>query len=82
MLTDFFSYRVRLLRVNYSDTERRGESDLEYAFAVESEHAMARRLGGDLVTIGGLPKSRLNEEHAAVVCIFQYISGSRASAAV
>lgn len=75
LLTDY-SYRVRLLRVTYTDTERSGEQDTEYAFAVESEHDLAHRLGGELLAIDGVPKARLNEEHAAIVYIFQYLIGN------
>lgn len=75
LLTDY-SYRVRLLRISYVDTGRDGERDTEYAFAVESEHDLARRLGGELLEIDGLRKARLNEEHAAIVYIFHYLIGN------
>lgn len=75
LLTDY-SYRVRLLRVSYIDTDRGGERDTKYAFAVESEHDLAHRLGGELLAVKYLPKSRLDEEHAAIVYIFQYLIGN------
>lgn len=75
LLTDF-SYRARLLRVTYIDTERGRKPDTEYAFAVESEHDLAQRLGGELLAVDGLPKPRLNEEHAAIIYIFQYLIGN------
>lgn len=75
LLTDY-SFRVRLLRVTYIDTERPGTQNSAYAFAVESEYDLARRIDGELLAVRGLPKSRLNEEHAAIVYIFQYLIGN------
>jgi hypothetical protein len=70
------SYRVRLLRIKYVDTGQVGESMTHYAFATESEFELARRMGGRVLRISALPKKRLNEEHAAVIYIFQYLIGN------
>ena len=75
LLTDF-SYRVRLLRVGYRDASSDGKAETAHAFAVESEHALARRLGGDLLNLNALPKARLDESHAALVYVFQYLIGN------
>ncbi|MEP5763889.1 MAG: hypothetical protein ABJ308_04815 [Halieaceae bacterium] len=72
LLTEF-SYRVRLMQINYVDTESVGRSLSRYAFAIEPEQELARRVGGKVLSINGLPKRRLNEEQAAYVYIFQYL---------
>jgi hypothetical protein len=71
-----YSYRVRLLRATYVDTGETGATSTHYAFAVESEHHLARRLGGQVLEVDGLPKGRLNELQAASVYIFQYLIGN------
>ncbi len=75
LITDF-SYRVRLLRVRYVDTEQAGMAMTHYAFAIESQYALAQRLGGEVLEIEQLPKRRLNEDHAALIYIFQYLIGN------
>jgi hypothetical protein len=71
-----YSYRVRLLRATYVDTGESGATSTHYAFAVESERHLARRLGGEVLEVGGLPKARLNELQAARVYVFQYLIGN------
>jgi hypothetical protein len=75
LITDF-SYRVRLMRVRYVDTEQAEMAMTHYAFTIESQHALAQRLGGEVLEIEQLPKRRLNEQHAALIYIFQYLIGN------
>jgi hypothetical protein len=75
LLTDA-SYRARLLRVRYVDSGRPATQMTRHAFAVESEYALARRMGGQVLAIDGVPKRRLNEDHAAIIYIFQYLIGN------
>jgi hypothetical protein len=75
LLTDF-SYRVRLLRVDYVDPEHPGKPISAYAFVSEPALNLAHRVGGELLAVDGLPKQRLNEEHAALVYVFQYLIGN------
>lgn len=70
------SYRVRLLQLTYVDTRQDDARTTHYAFATESQHALAERLGGEVLETSALPKKRLNEEHAAMIYIFQYLIGN------
>ncbi len=70
------SYRVRLLRVKYVDTRREDKSMTYYAFVTESQHMLAHRMGGQVLDINQVPKRRLNEEHAAIIYVFQYLIGN------
>ena len=75
VLTDV-SFRVRLLRLQYVD-EPAGDGPAEFAirhaFVLESDEALARRLGGKAVTLPGVPKRRYDRQHAALVFVFQYL---------
>lgn len=75
LITDF-SYRVRLLEVNYVTTAPTDKHFSKYAFAIESEYELAHRLGGQVLMVDGLPKGRLNEEQAARVYVFEYMIGN------
>lgn len=70
------SYRVRLLQITYVDTRQDDALTTHYAFVTESQHALAQRLGGEVLETIALPKQRLNEEHAAMIYIFQYLIGN------
>ena len=69
------SYRVRLLRITYNDTDGR-HKDLDrpyYGFLIESDEELAARLGGEVEEIPGVVYSRLNESQTARVNVFQYL---------
>lgn len=70
------SYRVRLLQITYLDNRQDDARMTHYAFVTESQHALAQRIGGEVLAINSLPKRRLNEEHAAMIYIFQYLIGN------
>jgi hypothetical protein len=70
------SYRVRLLRVDYTDPGEAESGNTHYAFVTESQQALARRMGGAVLNISHVPKRRLNEDHAALVYVFQYLIGN------
>lgn len=70
------SYQARLLQITYIDNRQGNARMTHYAFVTESQHALAQRLGGEVLAIDTLPKQRLNEEHAAMIYIFQYLIGN------
>ena len=76
-LTDA-SFRVRLLRIRYVDTDGRLDEDasLRYAFVLEPEEQLAARLGGELAEISGVPKRRHDYEQASLLYLFQYMIGN------
>jgi hypothetical protein len=71
-------YRVRLLRIAYSDTEGRVETNSQgrFGFVIEPLDGLAERVGGVVLEIGGVALSRLDPEHAALVYVFQYLIGN------
>ncbi|MDH3374681.1 MAG: hypothetical protein OEM85_15045 [Gammaproteobacteria bacterium] len=77
VLTDA-SYRVRLLRINYADTDGQlnAKSELRYAFLVEPAKQLAGRIGATQVNLRGLPKRRHDVAGAALIYVFQYLIGN------
>lgn len=73
LLSDF-SLRARLARIRYVDTERPKAKPIErYAFFVEPEDVLARRLAGSPANSPHVLKGRLNLTQAADVFVFQYL---------
>ena len=71
-------YRVRLLRIHYEDTDG-GLKHLDrhyYGFLIESDRELAARTNSEVSTVGGVPYSRLNDNHTAIVYVFQYLIGN------
>ncbi len=70
-----YSYRTRLLRISYVNSEKKRKKTTisRYAFVVESAEEAADRVNGQRVRLGGLTLGSLNERQAALVYIFQYL---------
>jgi hypothetical protein len=72
------SYRARLLRVTYRDTDNKLK-DLDrpyYAVLLESDAALAHRVGASVVELPGIRYSRLDVEQTARMNVFQYLLGN------
>ena len=72
------SYRTRLLRIRYMDTdERRKDKRLEYyGFLIESQTELAERVGGQTANVTGVSLRSLDKDQAALVYVFQYLIGN------
>jgi hypothetical protein len=77
LLSDF-SYRVRPMKITYSDTDQKlsDKARLRYAFAIEPIQLLAQRVGGAALEVKGLSLSRLNREQAGLVFVYQYMIGN------
>jgi hypothetical protein len=70
------SFRVRLLRVMYVNTEKDQESKVRYAFLIEHKNRLAARLdreaiGIERTTVGAIQPDRLN-----LTSVFQFLIGN------
>ena len=68
-------FRVRLLRINYTDTDGR-HRNLDrpyYAFAIEKTKDLEARLGGRLAELDSVIYSRLDPLTTAKMSVFQYL---------
>ncbi|MGB5257621.1 MAG: hypothetical protein WBN07_04460 [Woeseiaceae bacterium] len=76
VLTDI-SFRPRLLRVRYVDTDDAAADPItRYAFFVESDQGFAARVGGDPLLVRDVARSLLDSNHAALVYVFHYLIGN------
>ena len=70
------SFRVRLARVTYVDTEDRIDTVTRYAFIIEDAGAMAERNGWEELEIPLVPPDVVPQDHMAMVEVFQYMIGN------
>jgi hypothetical protein len=72
------SYRVRLLRIRYLDTEANNTPKLleQNGFLIESDSELAQRLDGSVVRTEGVLYSKLDDRQATLVYIYQYLIGN------
>ncbi len=72
------SYRTRLLRITYADTDGRLDSGARerYGFLLESRDEIAARIGGEKADVGGVRLSELAQDHVALMYVFEYLIGN------
>jgi hypothetical protein len=74
-LTDT-SFRVRLLRVRYFDTESDNESKTRYAFLIEHKKRLAARLDLEEIKIKKTTVAAIQPDLLNLTSIFQYLIGN------
>jgi hypothetical protein len=67
---------VRLLRVDYVNTESDDETDTRYAFVIEDDDALAERIQAAVLEVPQIQYRQLDAEHAALVSVFEYLIGN------
>lgn len=77
VITDL-SYRARLLRITYEDSDGGLDPDASprYGFVIEPDWHLASRVGASSVELVGMPIKRYERDHAALVFVFQYLIGN------
>lgn len=70
------SFRVRLLRINWIDTDNDSKALLRYGFLIEDKRQLAKRLGMEVLDVPSSSYSRLDKAHASLVVLFQYLIGN------
>lgn len=72
------SYRVRLLRLKYFDTDGHLDPDsvVRYGFLIESDEELAQRTGSTPARVEGIVLTRLDPRQAALVYVFEYLIGN------
>ncbi len=69
------SFRVRLAHVTYIDSARH-DTVTRYGFLIESEAALARRIGADPLTMDNLYDPMMDPSYMTLVAVFQYLIGN------
>lgn len=75
VLSDF-SFRVRLLKINYINTRKPGRPLIEYAFLIEPVELLTERTNTNEVTSLNLTQKYIKPEHMDRVAIFNYMIGN------
>jgi hypothetical protein len=75
LLTDV-SYRVRLLRVTYEDTESDEDDRVRYAFLIEHKNRLSKRTGLPVVDVEQTTVDKLNAAHNNLSSIFNFFAGN------
>lgn len=75
LLTDR-SFRVRLARVTYVDTDKPDEAETRVAFFLEDDDRLARRSGGEVFEHTGIQQLELDPEQMGLVAVFEYMIGN------
>jgi len=73
------SYRVRLLRIHYEDTDgkQRKLEEPHYGFLIESDKGLVKRLGGTITKVEAIRFSTLDIQQTARLNVFQYLIGNK-----
>lgn len=66
-------YRVRLLKINYDDTDDEHKDITTNAFLIESDEELAARTGATIARVPQVRRTDFDQLHLAVVFIFQYL---------
>jgi hypothetical protein len=75
LLTDV-SYRVRLARVTYIDSEGKHKNRIRYAFFIEHKNRMSKRLGLAEIKTPGIRTEQLEGPYSDLTSLFQFLIGN------
>lgn len=67
------SFRVRLLRINYVDTENPGKENIRYGFVIEHRDRLAKRTGLAYAELDKARVGALNGAYTNISSVFQYL---------
>ncbi|MGK7369330.1 MAG: hypothetical protein ACNS64_03875, partial [Candidatus Halalkalibacterium sp. M3_1C_030] len=70
------SFRVRLAKITYKDSENRDDPFTRYGFILEDEDKMAERLGGRILEVENVHPDLTHYELSNLLAIFQYMMGN------
>ncbi len=70
------SFRARLLRVTYVDSQGIRNDDTRYGFIIEDKERLAKRLDKSVLDIPSTSVSSLDSEYTNLVSVFQYLVGN------
>jgi len=70
------SYKVRLARITYNDSEGKNKQLTRFAFFIEKTKHLASRIGGIEIEFSGLAKEVTDTELTLLFSVFQYLIGN------
>lgn len=75
LLTDL-SFRVRMARITYIDSQKKEKSFTKYGFFIEDYKQMARRNNAETVNITSIQPEQADFETSTLVSVFEYMIGN------
>jgi len=70
------SFRVRLMRITYVDTDNKNEENSRLGFVIEGKDRLAKRLGLSVLEIPSVDANSLSPEYANTVSLYHYLIGN------
>ena len=71
------SFRTRLMRITYVDTEKSDDDPMiKYGFVIEDEDNLGERIGMDDAKVSGIKADELDRRYANLASVFQYLIGN------
>ena len=70
------SFRARLLRIDYVDTDRNDEVDTRYGFVIEDDELLAERIGMTVLRVPSIKHGQVDAAQGALIAVFQYLIGN------
>jgi hypothetical protein len=70
------SFRVRLLKITYVDSDDNKVDSTQYAFIIEHRDRLAKRMGKSVLEIPTTSSRALDPEYSSLVWLFQYLIGN------
>ncbi|MDD5695898.1 MAG: hypothetical protein PHD61_11420, partial [Bacteroidales bacterium] len=75
VLTDT-SFRVRLARITYIDSEGEMDTLQRFAFFIENDNQMAERVGGKIIEAKNIHQDRTDQKHTDLLEVYMYMVGN------
>ena len=66
------SFRVRLLRITYVDSDRNDDEEIRYGFLIEHKERLTKRTGLPSVEVGKTSVAALHGDYTNLMSMFQY----------
>lgn len=74
-ITDY-SFRVRLLKIDYVDSDDGGKTWTKYGFVIEDDDLLAERIGAEVAEVPRISYAALDRQQAIRISVFQYLIGN------
>lgn len=70
------SFRTRLLKIDYVDSDDDGKTWTRYGFVIEDDDLLAERIGAEVAKVPRITYATLDRQQAILVSVFQYLIGN------
>jgi len=71
-----YSFKTQLVRLHYMDTSEKLKPRIKYAFLIEHEKELAKRVDANIVKVSKCPPTKLLPSQASLMYVFQFMIGN------